>query len=385
MSKRPTDAPMGNGAKRKHNSLSIAKKVELLQKLDNGTSVRRLSEKYGVGISTIYDIKNQKEQIMNFYAESDVQKEMNKRKSMHKPKSDDLDRVMMEWWRQRRSEKVPLSGPMVMEQAKIFHAELEIETPCSYSSGWLTKFKRRHGISQLKVCGDKAKLITDENLSTEQIYNADQTALFWHCIPRKTLATAEESQPMGVKDGKDGLTVLGCVCEAALTLKKDDVTEVMDINNDAPVVHTLTDDEIVDVVLRPEEKDKNSENDDDNDVSNQMEKVSIDKAISICDELINALVQRYFISEQEIMQVYKIQEKLIKEKLIKEKPKLLKQLKLADMFERVSQQNAKDLQPTTTPAISIFENPIAGPSSTADIKTEPSSPSSCSSTTSSHM
>uniref|UniRef100_UPI00398EA6BC jerky protein homolog n=1 Tax=Pristiophorus japonicus TaxID=55135 RepID=UPI00398EA6BC len=212
-------------AKRKHNSLSIAKKVELLQRLDRGASVRRVSEEFGVGISTIYDVKNQKEQIMKFYAESDVQNEMNKRKTMHKPKIDELDRVMMEWWRQRRSEKILLSGPMVMQQAKIFHAGLEIETPCEYSSGWLTKFKRHYGIRQLKVCGEKAsagheatesyidelvKLIADENFLAEQFYNADKTALFWCCIPRKILATAEEMQPADVKDINDRLIVLAC-------------------------------------------------------------------------------------------------------------------------------------------------------------------------------
>lgn len=47
-------------AKTKHNLLSITKKVEWLQELEKGASVRKLSEEYGVINSTIYDLKKQR-------------------------------------------------------------------------------------------------------------------------------------------------------------------------------------------------------------------------------------------------------------------------------------------------------------------------------------
>jgi transposase-like protein len=46
--------------KRKHTSLSFEHKVDLLRKLDNGASVKRLCEEYSVGSSTVYDLKKQK-------------------------------------------------------------------------------------------------------------------------------------------------------------------------------------------------------------------------------------------------------------------------------------------------------------------------------------
>ena len=67
MSKRPAERQLASGKlKRKHFALSISKKVELLMRLDKGASVWHLSEEYGVGTSTIYDIKKQKEQILKF-------------------------------------------------------------------------------------------------------------------------------------------------------------------------------------------------------------------------------------------------------------------------------------------------------------------------------
>ncbi|XP_048194687.1 jerky protein homolog-like [Perognathus longimembris pacificus] len=227
MSKRVKDIPLGNNEKkkRKHLSLSIAQKVELLQKLDAGMSVKHLTEEYGVGTTTIYDIKKQKDRLLKFYSDSDNQELMKNRKTLHRAKNEDLDRVLIEWIRQRRSKDMPLSGLLVMKQARIYHEELNIESECAYSEGWLQKFKKRHGIKYLKMYGEKesvdvettenyidefAKIISDENLIPEQIYSADETALYWCCVPRKTLTMTGKRAQTDFKDAKQRLTVLGC-------------------------------------------------------------------------------------------------------------------------------------------------------------------------------
>lgn len=226
MAKRHSDMPLGGSEKkRKHSSLTITQKVELLKKLDRGVPVRQLTEEYGVGTTTVYDVKKQKEKLFKFYSDSDDRKAMECRKTMHRAQNEDVDRVLMEWIRQRRSEGVPLNGLMIMKQAKKFHEDLNIQGDCQYSEGWLQKFKKRHGIKYLKICGEKASadhvaaenyvgefasIVANENLSPEQIYNADETALYWRYVPRKTLTTADEKAPPGFKDAKDRLTILAC-------------------------------------------------------------------------------------------------------------------------------------------------------------------------------
>lgn len=214
-----------NEKRKKYNTLTISKKVELLRKLEKGSSVMKLCEEYNVGKSTVYDLQKQKKKILSFFADSDTPLEMDKRKSTRQANNEDMDKVMIAWVRQRRSENIPLTGPMIIAQAKIFHEELQIETPCEYSLGWLDKFKKRHGIRQLRISGDKASAdvdsvenfvtefnerISEKKLSLEQIYNADETSLFWRYVPRKTLATADETNPSGVKDIKERITVLAC-------------------------------------------------------------------------------------------------------------------------------------------------------------------------------
>lgn len=211
--------------KRKHVSLSIKTKVEILRKIQRGSSVLKMCEEYGVGKSTIYDLMKKKKELLEFFVDSDSPMEMAERKTMHSVKNQDLDKVMIEWFRQRRNENIPLTGPMLMQQAKIFHKEMNLTNSCEYSTGWLKRFKQRHGIRQLRVCGERGsadheaaeqyiedfnRLISEENLTADQIYNADETSLFWRYVPRKTLVTADEETPKGLKDSKERLTVLAC-------------------------------------------------------------------------------------------------------------------------------------------------------------------------------
>jgi hypothetical protein len=83
---------------------------------------------------------------------------------------------------------------LLIQQAKKFHDDLKINKACDYSQGWLHRFKLSHGIQKLSVPGEKlsadsdaarkfvkefTKLILNENLTAEQIYNTDETGLFW--------------------------------------------------------------------------------------------------------------------------------------------------------------------------------------------------------------
>ena len=78
----------------------------------------------------------------------------------------------MEWIYQRRSEGVPLNGDLIMQQAKLFHQQLKIKTPCNYTRGWLRRFKTCHGLKQLKICGDKKSADSDAAENFVEAVNA---------------------------------------------------------------------------------------------------------------------------------------------------------------------------------------------------------------------
>ncbi|XP_045117287.1 tigger transposable element-derived protein 2-like [Portunus trituberculatus] len=150
---------------------------------------------------------------------------MEVRRTLKEGRSSDLDSALIQWFKLLRAGNVPVSGEMIMAQAKIFHAELDLQYDCKYSQGWLQKFKTRHGITLHRICGEKsiadkdaatkfvnefAQFIAQEKLTPEQVCNADETALYWRRLPGKTLTQETEQECTG---SKDRVSVLGCIMQ----------------------------------------------------------------------------------------------------------------------------------------------------------------------------
>jgi hypothetical protein len=49
--------------------------------------------------------------------------------------------VLYEWFKSKFSEDVPISGPMVVEEAKELYTKVELTKECGFSIGWLAGFK----------------------------------------------------------------------------------------------------------------------------------------------------------------------------------------------------------------------------------------------------
>jgi hypothetical protein len=211
MSSKKTGNPSSSIVKCKHKSLSIEHKVDLLRKLDNGASVKRLCEEYSIGSSTLYDLKKQKSEFLKFYADSDTPKAISGRKTLHTSRINDVDRVLFEWFRQRRSEGVPISSLLLIQQAKKFHDDLKIKKASDYSQGWLHCFNLRHGTQKLSMSGEKLCANSDAARKfVEDFMKQD----YFGGLPRRTLAAGDEDKAFGVKESKERLTVLACTNSA---------------------------------------------------------------------------------------------------------------------------------------------------------------------------
>ncbi|KAJ8937653.1 hypothetical protein NQ318_002169, partial [Aromia moschata] len=56
---------------------------------------------------------------------------------------------------QQRSRGTPVSGELICEKAKFFYAQIVGNEDFKGSAGWLQKFKKRFGIRQLSISGEK--------------------------------------------------------------------------------------------------------------------------------------------------------------------------------------------------------------------------------------
>ncbi|XP_049710212.1 jerky protein homolog [Elephas maximus indicus] len=219
-----SELPTGKvrGEKRKRVVLTLREKMDICARLEKGENRKALMQEYNVGMSTLYDIKAHKAQLLRFFATSDSNQALEHRRTLHTPKLEHLDRVLYEWFLVKRAEGVPISGPMLIEKAKDFYEQMQLTEPCVFSGGWLWRFKARHGIKKLdtssekqvadrqaaeQFCGFFRSLVAEHGLSPEQLYNADETGLFWRCLPHPT---PEGAPGPGLKQSKDRLTVLMC-------------------------------------------------------------------------------------------------------------------------------------------------------------------------------
>ena len=97
---------------------------------------------------------------------------------------------------------MPFSGTILCEKAKQFNEQLhaqEATTPSfTVSSGWLWRFCNQHGIHGLRSQGEKLSadkeapepfkkelqdVMEHEGLTLEQIYNCDETELYYKMLP----------------------------------------------------------------------------------------------------------------------------------------------------------------------------------------------------------
>ena len=213
--------------KRKRAVLSIKDKQIIISRLDKGEKGTNLAQEFGISKQQISDIRKNKDKILKF-TDSIETSEGLKRKSLKLADDEHLDKALYSWFIQQRSTGTPISGPLLQEKAKHFSTQLNTGTAdreFKASTGWLEKFKTRHGIRNLSIQGEKLsaaketvepflqklhKVIEEKNLIPEQIYNADETGLLWKCLPQRTLVSCREKSAPGFKKAKDRLTVLGC-------------------------------------------------------------------------------------------------------------------------------------------------------------------------------
>lgn len=136
-----------------------------------------------------------------------------------------MEKALYKWFLKLREKNVPISGTMLQEKAKILQKKLDETSPFTASNGWLNRFKQRYGIRLLTISGEKLssnpelvdpfkqKLknkIEELAILPDQIYNADESGLYWKLLPDKTYVANTEKNAPGRKVAKQRITFLLC-------------------------------------------------------------------------------------------------------------------------------------------------------------------------------
>lgn len=203
----------------KKRMLTLKEKMEVVNLLDRErVSVRDLAKRFNIGKTQAAEITKNKEDIRSKW-QSGIN--INQKKVFLKKEGFNIDKRCFEWFVKARSQNIPISGPLVKVKAK------EIATNLGYnnfgaSDGWLQKWCKRHNISFKCISGEAAAVNQVDveqfleklpsmllGYKPEDVYNADESGLFFRALPNKTLSLKGE-KCVGGKLSKDRLTILFC-------------------------------------------------------------------------------------------------------------------------------------------------------------------------------
>lgn len=209
------------GLKKQRKCLTLKERVEIIkfkEKTDLG--VRHVAEKFKVGKTQVADIIKKKDELMKIWRENGST-EMKRPILNMKDSTKIIDDVVFEWFVRARAKNIPISGVLIKQQALEVAKEIKMED-FKASNGWLEKFRNRHSISFKSVSGEagdvdmtvvknwKEKIGSYiKNYEIKDIYNADETGLFFKALPDKTM-TLKGEKCTGGKKAKQRLTILCC-------------------------------------------------------------------------------------------------------------------------------------------------------------------------------
>ena len=210
----------------KRKASTIEEKYEIIKRIENKVSTQQqISEETGIPRSTITRWCNSEKEKMIVAIEQSQTTSTRKRTS----KSENVDESLYSWFKDQRAHNIPINGPILMAKAYDF-AALHNEKDFKSTNGWLDRWKNRFNITFQKMSGESAKVDEETckewlnklkhiivGYEPEDIYNADETGLFFKCLPDKTFNIRGNKCFNGEKS-KERLTLLFC-CNSTGTHK----------------------------------------------------------------------------------------------------------------------------------------------------------------------
>ncbi|XP_076652695.1 PHD finger protein 5a isoform X2 [Halictus rubicundus] len=177
-------------------TLTVEKRVELVKKLGEGSSIDSLAAEYNISRRTVRRYKQQAVSPKQFNSTIRAQS-----KQRRKPLYEKMEIRLHEWVLEKSAAGVQLTNALIQEKAKALVQERGTSSNFTASPGWVFRFKARYGIRLSKpdkmgtadematsrFIEDFNKMLEEENIEEDNIYNMDETSLLWRAVPWRTL------------------------------------------------------------------------------------------------------------------------------------------------------------------------------------------------------
>jgi hypothetical protein len=182
------------GEKRQRNDYELGKKREIIYFSREHPKLRQFEIKLHfekkwnlrIGKSTLSEILSNQEKYLTLESARTP-----KTKRLRPGEYAELEQCLYLWFIDKIKNGISINDSILTKQAKIFGPSLAIsDLEFSYSSGWLEKFKSRYNIRNyekqgeadsvdMSVVAEGKKVIGEKKYSLEDVFNFDETALFY--------------------------------------------------------------------------------------------------------------------------------------------------------------------------------------------------------------
>lgn len=201
---------------RKRKAVALYEKIKIIQDIEGGQTQAEICRKLNLSKTTVNTIWKNKVSIIDAFEQFSSET-----KKLRTTPHENIDKALLKWFTIQRTMNIPITGAVLQAKAEDFAKLFKEDFICSV--GWLERFKKRHNINCGKICGEAAEVSTKvvekwinevwhekkEKYADEDIFNCDETGIFYKMTPDKTLKFKGE-KCVGGKQSKERLTVLLC-------------------------------------------------------------------------------------------------------------------------------------------------------------------------------
>ena len=127
-------------AKNVKKTLKLKQKVDVIKYKEKhqNSSTRSLAEIFGVAKTQIQCILKRKHEIIEDFENNQPP---NKKRKLRVTENEQINVLLLEWFKDVISRRLPVTGPMMQERALMFASELNVDS-FKASNGWLESFHR---------------------------------------------------------------------------------------------------------------------------------------------------------------------------------------------------------------------------------------------------
>ncbi|UYV64939.1 hypothetical protein LAZ67_3002512 [Cordylochernes scorpioides] len=191
-----------NWKRSQYHQLTYVEKMKIIEEIEQGKSHSQVFRERNIPRSTISTIFKNKFAIKSAFLKSDFSSTLKRDCDGEFP---EIEEALFRWIKQANAMKLAINGNILKEKAILLALKMGQDN-FEASNGWLEKFKARRNIAFKRLHGEAGSVDANSvatwkggiipsllaKYSPQDIFNADETGLFYKLLPNQTMTIRGE-------------------------------------------------------------------------------------------------------------------------------------------------------------------------------------------------